>query len=536
MTTSRDPREKRDVFDIVTKEKNTSSRRHSLKDLLYGHNVLNLRPGFRLRHPWMWTLGFVAILALLFVGVRQLSTRADVHDFSPTTCLGNWQNVANAAGSPDTIAAPGTPFSVDNSAMYASGTEIYCGGFLPSSFATSGQIVNVGVTLVWQIGDAPTSTPSVSTSTATSTFDSAPTSTTVTSTAPSEPSTDAIPEMTPTSTSDQTPSTPLSTPETSEPASPSVAPTTPAVDTGTPPPGAGDDTSATSFIRRLIPFAFADDVPLVASDTASSTDVASSTASTTIFVAPVAAPDENFLDVSYSVDGQTWISIGKVNVNNWKQFTVTLPVSNWNDLQNLQIRVEGIPTTQEIIPPIYLDGMFVEVSYNAPSVIASLISPNNNGSTTASRASQVIQVSPNVTITTPPIEALPEVPAPTIVGIAKTDDAVAVTVQYVGDFYEGNPLYLFVYPAGTSANRNDGGSAFTFAGTPQEGPSINARSIGGNDLDPATKQGTVTIVAPSTSDGMTIATGEMASGTYDVDISYFDSQTWHLIPAQTFTW
>jgi hypothetical protein len=43
-------------------------------------------------------------------------------------------------------------------------------------------------------------------------------------------------------------------------------------------------------------------------------------------------------------------------------------------------------------------------------------------------------------------------------------------------------------------------------------------------------------VAPATSDGMTIATGEMASGTYDVDISYFDSQTWHLIPAQTFTW
>jgi hypothetical protein len=86
-------------------------------------------------------------------------------------------------------------------------------------------------------------------------------------------------------------------------------------------------------------------------------------ASTTIIVPPP-VPDNNFLNVSYSTDGQTWISIGKVNMSNWQQFTVTLPLSDWTDLQNLQVRVDGIPTTQDPIPPIYLDGMFVEVHYN----------------------------------------------------------------------------------------------------------------------------------------------------------------------------
>jgi hypothetical protein len=95
---------------------------------------------------------------------------------------------------------------------------------------------------------------------------------------------------------------------------------------------------------------------------------------------------------------------------------------------------------------------------------------------------------------------------------------------------------MFVYPHGTTANRNDAGSAFTFAGTPQEGPSINAVSIGANLLDPTTDQAVITIVTPSPPDDSQIATGDMLPGAYDVDISYFDGATWHLIAPQTFTW
>ena len=69
-------------------------------------------------------------------------------------------------------------------------------------------------------------------------------------------------------------------------------------------------------------------------------------------------PDNNFLDVS------------QVNINNWQQFTVTLPISDWQDLENLQVRIEGIPTTQDPIPPVYLDGMFMEVHYDSQPLLS----------------------------------------------------------------------------------------------------------------------------------------------------------------------
>ena len=276
--------------------------------------------------------------------------------------------------------------------------------------------------------------------------------------------------------------------------------------------------------------------PLVASLSSSSpTSSASSTASSSA-IAPApepVVPDENFLDVSYSTDGQSWISIGKVNANNWRQFTITLPISNWSDLVNLQIRVEGIPTTASVVPPIYLDGMLVEVHYDEPPALLSVMPADQSSSS----AANVIQVSPGVTVTMPIAPtSTPTVPAPTITDIAKTASHVTVTVQYVGDFYGGNPLYLFVYPAGTMANRNDADSAFTFAGTPQEGSSINAAVVTESTLDPTSKQATVTIVTPVTHDDSQIATDAIVPGTYDVDVSYFDSQTWHIIPAETFTW
>jgi hypothetical protein len=279
-----------------------------------------------------------------------------------------------------------------------------------------------------------------------------------------------------------------------------------------------------------------------ATDTSSgtlSTNAPAVVATSTVDTLQTRIPDENFLDVSYSTDGQTWISIGKVNANNWQQFTITLPISSWVDLTNLQVRVEGIPTTENPVPPIYLDGMFVEVHYDVPPAILSA-QPTPGTSTSsllmAPRPS-LIEVSPNVTITPPPLpDVLPTVPPPTITDITKTTDHVTVTVQYAGDFYEGNPMYLFVYPDGTLANRNDADSAFTFSSQPTEGPSINAVPIIQSMLDLTSKQATITIVEPVTPDDSEIATGAMVPMTYAVDVSYFDSQTWHLVPAQTFTW
>src|SRR3989344_802600 len=81
---------------------------------------------------------------------------------------------------------------------------------------------------------------------------------------------------------------------------------------------------------------------------------------------PPPEPDENFLKVSYSVDGEAWFEIGRVNMGNWQNFTARLPISRWDELKKLQISIQGIPTMLNPVPPVYLAGMFVEVNYELP--------------------------------------------------------------------------------------------------------------------------------------------------------------------------
>lgn len=70
----------------------------------------------------------------------------------------------------------------------------------------------------------------------------------------------------------------------------------------------------------------------------------------------------DFLDVSYSTDGIRWTSVGKVSKNNWKNFSVEIPVHSWAELKRLQVMVSTLPTIDEK-PDIYLDSMSVHVDY-----------------------------------------------------------------------------------------------------------------------------------------------------------------------------
>lgn len=74
---------------------------------------------------------------------------------------------------------------------------------------------------------------------------------------------------------------------------------------------------------------------------------------------------QEFMDVSYSVDGIRWISVGKVGVNNLKNYKVTIPVSSWEELDKIQIMLNVIPTIEEK-PDVYLDGMSLVVDYDRP--------------------------------------------------------------------------------------------------------------------------------------------------------------------------
>lgn len=70
-----------------------------------------------------------------------------------------------------------------------------------------------------------------------------------------------------------------------------------------------------------------------------------------------------FLEVSYSTDGVRWIVVGTVGLDNWKNYSVTIPVTSWTDVDNLQIMLNPIPSLDPK-PDIYLESMAVDVDYN----------------------------------------------------------------------------------------------------------------------------------------------------------------------------
>ncbi len=332
-----------------------SGVRHGLAWLKNHDTIVNLKPTFYKRRPIFIVLTALIAGGFAFWGMRQLFTQAEVADFFPSTCLGAWAGAQNAQGKPEVLAPASAraTFGENNSAVFTSGTgQIFCGGFVPQEYATAGDIKNVGLTFVWQIGEP----------TATSSFPQG-----------AEVSTGAA-------------------------ASSEIATTTPPT----------NETSTTSFLyhfRGLIfNTAFADaasDIAPVASDatavaptsetttqaviialpiTAILAPITSSTAEATSGTAPTSAPalaspapDENFLEISYSVDGATWIEIAKVNKDNWQNFTVTLPIAGWDLLRKLQIQITDIPTTLNPTPKVYLDGMFAEVHYEIPPAFTNVI-------------------------------------------------------------------------------------------------------------------------------------------------------------------
>ncbi len=75
--------------------------------------------------------------------------------------------------------------------------------------------------------------------------------------------------------------------------------------------------------------------------------------------------NEDFLSVSYSIDGVRWNLIGKVSAFNWRNFTAKIPLTSWEDLQKIQIMVNVLPTVGGK-PDIYLDGINLTVDYDQP--------------------------------------------------------------------------------------------------------------------------------------------------------------------------
>ncbi len=70
----------------------------------------------------------------------------------------------------------------------------------------------------------------------------------------------------------------------------------------------------------------------------------------------------DILEISYSLDGQTWESIGRINGSNWANFSATIPLTSWDEVERLQVQLNPLPSAET--PTVYLDGMWLEVDYD----------------------------------------------------------------------------------------------------------------------------------------------------------------------------
>ncbi len=73
---------------------------------------------------------------------------------------------------------------------------------------------------------------------------------------------------------------------------------------------------------------------------------------------------QDFAEISYSIDGVRWISIGRINQSNWQNYSANIPINSWEELRKIQIMINILPTTDEK-PDIYLDGLSIVAEYNS---------------------------------------------------------------------------------------------------------------------------------------------------------------------------
>lgn len=139
-------------------------------------------------------------------------------------------------------------------------------------------------------------------------------------------------------------------------------------------------TPASTSIDTTLEASSSSTLSLLATTTASSTDGLFSISSSTIasstdtmstsseFLSQ--APEEsqnNFLEILYTFDGVTWISLGELNEISMKYRTFEIPLSassTWSDMSQLQIKVTTKTLVRET-PVTYLDAIKVEVLYDS---------------------------------------------------------------------------------------------------------------------------------------------------------------------------
>ena len=285
-------------------------------------------------------LRLVAIVVLVAVLTLSIPVGVTVSAAStvsyPTYCLGGWQNPQNAGGEPNADQADLNSYTKDNSAVLDQTiTDMYCGYF--QAEAHDNQPNRLILSFSWKIG--------------------------VEEPKPIIPIDD--PRLDPPKPIEPTPIEvlpPINDKKPVEPALPIVPPAP--IEAQLIP-----HVQAAELPVDIVPIK--DTVPLDPGPVISPVQIVPQPEPTPPVGPPASVPTQggnssDFLQISYSTDGMQWHRISGVNTLNWKGYSDEIPVSNWQDINSLQIAIHS-QSSFDRQPTVYLDAIKLEARY-APTV------------------------------------------------------------------------------------------------------------------------------------------------------------------------
>jgi len=353
-----------------------------------------------------------AVLLVFFKATTKAPVaKADSAVYYPSFCLGGWQNPQNASGQTDVSQGDTNPsdYTVDNSAFLASTTasQIFC-GYFPVDDQTNAP-TKVTLTFNWAMISAQTASAQTNTTQqttnqtnstqttanqtssnqnssgggslssssgliiATSTGFTVTTSTPASTSSPTVATSSTDTSTNSTTTTQTTSSQPTITPDNSSATTTSTPSTPPPAPTPAPTDDSSDTTSSsspTSFLYKII-------------DAFATKALADSSG-----FSPNA-----FFDISYSTDGINWVIAGTVSESNFQNYSITVPITSWDDLKKLQVMISTVPTV-DAKPDVYLESIALTVNYGSSiidDVSAGLNDVNNAANTAADAIDNALQ-------------------------------------------------------------------------------------------------------------------------------------------------
>ena len=320
-------------------------------------------------------MGGILLLIALATGLLIYSRWAKAATFSlyPGSCLGSWQNPHLAQGKPEAAVSEISAINKENSTVFSEGgiKEIYCGSFNGDLSENEIKLVkSVNLKFSWLVSDegqvAATSSITIIQPLATSSEAVAQNTNDVINQILNNIHADEVQVIVSTTTPEIT----IVTNDTAEQGTDNTGENAAAIATSSP----------TSFWWRKYNFFSADDqIPNLETEFPSGNSV--SIAEATSSLDSPLAPTEDFLKVSYNLDGVNWQALGMVNKNNWQDLSFKIPVYQLEDVKKIQIKIESLPILNKT-PFVYLDGMALEVEYetsqNLQSKTASILSQQSN--------------------------------------------------------------------------------------------------------------------------------------------------------------